>query len=347
MTSAPFRVSLEESHAILRKVLPLMSERRVPAVPQNYTVWYDYVVGKNEALSLEPGRMLEDCAEFSPEVCQTVYERFYVDQLRAEVDGMHGALREAVHSLVDELGGLGDDIGHFTGVLDEAGVSLQADLGPQELKQLVIELAKETRRTRERSAEVENALHGVAEELAELRVKFDALSADSITDPLTGIANRRVFDESIRRLTAESASGGQELCLILADIDHFKAFNDTHGHLVGDQVLRFVAQEMDQCVKGRDVLCRYGGEEFAILLPSTPYEGTVMLAESIRAIIDAQVVPASAGKDVDDLTISMGVARYAPGEDISSFIGRADACLYQSNADGRNRVTGERDLRAN
>ena len=85
MTSAPFRVSLEESHAILRKVLPLMSERRVPAVPQNYTVWYDYVVGKNEALSLEPGRMLEDCAEFSPEVCQTVYERFYVDQLRAEV----------------------------------------------------------------------------------------------------------------------------------------------------------------------------------------------------------------------------------------------------------------------
>lgn len=344
MASSSFYVTLEESHAILRKVLPLMSEQQVPTIPENYTVWYDYVSGTNDGLALEIKRMVDDGDLFSPEACRSIYERFYLEEIRSEVDGIQDAVREAVQTVLGELGELGEDIGHFSSVLDEAGESLKREPTPEDLNQLIMKLAQETRRTRERSLEVEGSLQGMASELTELRAKVNALSRDSVTDALTGIANRRAFDEALARLSEEATEEQWDLCLILADIDHFKAFNDTHGHLVGDRVLRFVAQEMAQCVKGKDVLCRYGGEEFAILLPATPYTGAIMLAESIRAIIEAQVVDTAEGEEIDNVTISLGVSQLSSGETTTTFIERADDCLYQSKDQGRNRVTGERDL---
>ena len=184
----------------------------------------------------------------------------------------------------------------------------------------------------------------MATEMTELRTQVDRLSRDSRTDALTGVANRRAFDDAMRRLTKEAAENADSLCLVMVDIDHFKAFNDEHGHLTGDRVLRFVAQEMEQCVKGRDMLARYGGEEFAVLLPSTPLDGAVMLAESIRAIIEAQRVRNESGEDLPKVTISLGVASYNADEDIAGFIERADACLYASKENGRNCVTSELDL---
>ncbi|MEZ5559571.1 MAG: GGDEF domain-containing protein [Pseudomonadales bacterium] len=344
MSFASFYVPLDESLSVTRKVLPMMSEQRVPTVPENYTVWYDYVSGNNDDLASEIRRVIAEGKGFPPELCATIYERYYLDELRSEVTGIQGAVREAVQTALKELGALGEDIGHFSTVLDSADATLQKTPTPEDLNQLILVLANETRRTRERSKEVESSLHAMADELAELRAKVNALSRDSVTDALTGIANRRAFDTAIERMTREAVDESLDLCLMLADIDHFKAFNDTHGHLVGDRVLRFVAQEMQQCVKGRDLLARYGGEEFAILLPATPYSGAMMLAESIRAIIEAQVVDTDDGREIDNLTISIGVAHFRAGEDIAAFVERADACLYKSKADGRNRVTGERDL---
>lgn len=339
-----FDVPLDESVQVLKQVLPLMSKQRVPTIPQNYAVWYDYVTRRNEELSEEIEQRIGLGEGFDARSCRTIYEKYFISELQNEVDGIQGAVREAVESVLHELGGLGDDINHFSDVLDSCGVSLQANPTKEDLNKLVVELVRETAITRTRSKEVEGSLHNMASEMTELRAQVDRLSKDSRTDALTRVANRRAFDESLKKMTKEVGESGAPLSLILCDIDHFKLFNDTHGHLVGDRVLRFVAQEMEQCVKGRDILARYGGEEFAILLPNTPLDGAVMLADSIRSIIEAQRIKNDRGDVIDKVTISMGVAQFIANEGLTDFVERADECLYLSKANGRNRTTGEAEL---
>lgn len=338
-----FDTPLEESVETLKRVLPLMSAQKVPTIPQNYAVWYEYVQQQNEDLRSELDNHIARGETFSPIVCRTIYEKYYLAELHAEVDGIQGAVRGAVESVLNELSGLGHDIEHFSSVLDKSGESLKQNPTAEDLNKLVVELAKETARTRARSQDVESSLNNMAEEMNELRVQVDRLSRDSRTDGLTGIANRRAFDQGLDRMMQEAESGAK-LSLIMVDIDHFKAFNDTHGHRTGDLVLTSVAREIEQCVKGRDMAARYGGEEFAVLLPNTNLTGATMLAESIRAIVESHTIVDEDGSELDKVTISLGVAQYVKGETGGDFVGRADECLYESKERGRNRVTSEKDL---
>jgi len=345
MSGSPFSVSTDESHAILRTVLPLMSKHRVPTIPQNYSVWYDYVCDSDANLVAELKERMAAGLEFSPEYCHQLHERFFVEPIRAQVGEIQAAMREAMGAVLSELKGLDEDLGEFGSMLDDTGESLVRDPTREELTAMVARLVEQTRTTRERSARTEASLSSMAAQVEELRLQVDTLSRDAMLDALTDVPNRRAFEDGLARMTAESASSGQELCLLLADVDHFKKLNDTHGHVTGDHVLRFIAQEIKQCVKGRDLLCRYGGEEFAVLLPATSYDGALMLAESIRAIIEAQVVPLEDGSMLEELTVSIGVALYRAGEEGSALVDRADRCMYQCKSEGRNRVVGERDLR--
>ncbi|MEM1229671.1 MAG: GGDEF domain-containing protein [Pseudomonadota bacterium] len=340
-----FDVDLEQAIETCRKVLPLMSRQRVPTIPQNYAVWYEYVARSNDELVQEIEQLLQEGQDFSPERCEDIYQRHFIDAIRAEVDDIQGEMRKRVEGVLRELGGLGKDMDRYSGVLDDCGAKLTEGLSSDNLSKLVLMLAKETAATRARSGQVEDSLKSMSSELHRLRAQVDRLSRDSKTDPLTRIANRRVFDQSIRTMIDEAQSADTPLCLIMADIDHFKQFNDSYGHQVGDDVLRFVALELRACVKGRDLLARYGGEEFAVLLPATPYEGAMRLAEQIRGMIEAQPVISLAG-DSYPLTISLGVAQYRSGEPAEALIERGDRALYQSKGGGRNRVTGERSLSA-
>ena len=339
-----FDIGLDESVQVLKRVLPLMSQQRVPTIPENYAVWFDFVIDRNEGLRGEIESVLDSNGDFTADVCRKMYEKYFLHELHAEVDGIQDAMRETMSNVVQELADLGDDFGHFSDVLDECGDKLDHTQVKEDLQKIVVELARETRTARERSQEVEGSLQTMASELDELRSQVNRLSRDSVTDALTGVANRRAFDEAAVKMLRDADAGQGELSLILADIDHFKAFNDTHGHLVGDTVLRFVAQEMQRCVKGRDLLVRFGGEEFAALLPSTALVGAKMLANSLRTIIEAQTIKDDSGNDLQQVTISLGVAQYRRGEPIDDLIARADTCLYRSKEKGRNCVTAETEL---
>lgn len=163
------------------------------------------------------------------------------------------------------------------------------------------------------------------------------------TDPLTRLYNRRVFLKWCERELLRSQRSGVSFSLLMIDLDHFKRVNDSFGHQTGDDILCAAVEKMQDSVRGIDVLCRWGGEEFAVLLPNAPIEATRIVAERIRENI--QKVTLSAARtpaEVDEaflLTVSIGAATYRDAEDgIASMMQRADKALYEAKSAGRNRV---------
>lgn len=168
----------------------------------------------------------------------------------------------------------------------------------------------------------------------------EELKEASIVDGLTGIPNRRYFDETIIRDWNLCTRNSRALSLIMFDIDYFKNFNDTYGHLRGDECLREVAQTVKACLKrSSDVVCRYGGEEFAVILPETNNEGALIVAEKIKSAIDSLAIP-HIGSDIGSITASVGIATIIPGpfSDPKVIIGRADIALYNAKKAGRNTI---------
>jgi len=167
---------------------------------------------------------------------------------------------------------------------------------------------------------------------------------ESLTDPLTTLANRKYFDEALADVLAESAASNEPMSLMLTDIDHFKTFNDTYGHLTGDQVLRLVALTVKQNVKGQDIAARYGGEEFAVVLPRTTLREAITVGDQIRrSVMSKELMKRSSGEHLGRVTISIGVATVRSGDTTHSLIERADGCLYAAKRNGRNRVICETD----
>lgn len=174
---------------------------------------------------------------------------------------------------------------------------------------------------------------------ASLQGKYTERTMESLTDPLTGLLSRRFLERVANGEHVDLAIAGNGTALmsiLMCDIDHFKRMNDSHGHLGGDAVLRAVAQELRKACRSSDRVIRYGGEEFAILLPDTGHEGMCIVAEKIRravAALQIQIEGASVG-----VTISIGGAeRTKRSESIKSIVALADECLYKAKAAGRNR----------
>ncbi|MBA3007843.1 MAG: diguanylate cyclase [Proteobacteria bacterium] len=167
------------------------------------------------------------------------------------------------------------------------------------------------------------------------------LEALSITDGMTGIANRRRFDEVLTQEHAWHARSGAKLSLILLDVDHFKAFNDNYGHVQGDECLRQIARVIADCTsRPADLAARYGGEEFACILPETDNNGAIAIAEKIRCGIIALALPHKCSSVADVVTVSLGVVtvRCTTGASAVDIIIQVDELLYQAKSSGRNRV---------
>ncbi|MCB1383036.1 MAG: PleD family two-component system response regulator [Notoacmeibacter sp.] len=163
----------------------------------------------------------------------------------------------------------------------------------------------------------------------------------AVTDPLTGMHNRRYLDSHLERLFERARSRGRPLSVMMTDLDRFKSVNDTHGHDAGDEVIREFARRVRRHVRGADLACRYGGEEFAIIMPDTPADIAHRVAERLRAQIEGEAFDAGQGR-ILDVTVSIGVATISGADtNASAILKRADEALYEAKKTGRNKVVAQ------
>jgi two-component system cell cycle response regulator len=160
----------------------------------------------------------------------------------------------------------------------------------------------------------------------------------AITDALTGLYNRRYMESHVGTLVEQATSRGKPLTVLILDIDYFKAINDGWGHDAGDDVLREFALRIRKSIRGIDLACRYGGEEFVVVMPETDMAVATVVAERLRRRIATEAFPIQQGARNIDVTISIGIAALGPGDNPAAVIKRADQALYRAKRDGRNRV---------
>ncbi|NNE44248.1 MAG: GGDEF domain-containing protein, partial [Gemmatimonadetes bacterium] len=229
-------------------------------------------------------------------------------------------------------------LGAVQETLPELAELLAVEIDPVDVESLLV-------RAREQmlSVGLQVAVQKKASEdrISELAIQNEALKRTAQLDPLTGLANRAEFDRRLDECVTHRRNGevADALGLLMIDVDHFKRVNDEHGHMVGDEALKMVGRVLGSVSRQSDTCIRYGGEEFAIIMPRTTFAGLESLSERIRAAIAAETVRLD-GDGRLSITVSLGGAcidRFSRAEDAGSLVEIADQCLYQAKADGRNR----------
>jgi diguanylate cyclase len=318
---------------------------RQSAVPRNYEVWYVYATGYNAALNKIVNETLARHGKLTEADLDQIYET-YLSQLRT-TDRIDKVGARVINEIDEVMNLITDALGmttEFGRSLDGATADLVAARDRDSLLTVVNALIQSTRDMRENNKILESRLVNSKQEVANLQQSLEAIRAETLTDPLTGLGNRKYFDRAIEDAVKNAVKNGEPLSLLMFDIDHFKSFNDNYGHLTGDQVLRLVAMSLKATIKGQDITARYGGEEFAVVLPNTALRQALTVADHIRrAVMSKELKKKSTGEILGRVTISVGVSMLQHGDDTDSLIERADACLYAAKRNGRNRVVCEAD----
>lgn len=246
-------------------------------------------------------------------------------------------LEQQVHGAFSTVGEFIVKNGKYAKKLDDARSELGAELTLEQIRAVAEMLVRENAVASEETKLLRSSLDQARTRIAEMKDRLEAAKLEAFTDPLTGVGNRRSFDQCLEAEVRRSHAEHTPLCLIMADIDHFKRVNDTFGHQAGDDVLEQVASILKGSVRTTDFVAHYGGEEFSVLLPRTTTGNALGIAERIRTTLAAKPI-FSNGQPIGRITASFGVAAVQSNELPSDLVGRADKKVYEAKLKGRNRV---------
>ncbi len=260
----------ERTMAFAEIALAQIKSLRQSAIPRNYEIWYVYATGYNSPLNKIINETLARNGKLTEADLEQIYETYLsqikitdrIDKVGARVIG---EIDGVVKLINDALGMSASYDDSLSGATQKLAVAEHRD----QVKAIMESLVKSTRQMRGTNKALEERLTLSKTEISNLQQSLEAIRAESLTDPLTGLGNRKYFDRSIDRAVQNALANGEPLSLLMFDIDHFKSFNDSYGHLTGDQVLRLVGMSLKQTITGQDITARYGGEEFAVVLPNT------------------------------------------------------------------------------
>ncbi|MGE0221948.1 MAG: GGDEF domain-containing protein [Acetobacteraceae bacterium] len=320
-----------------------MKQHGIAATPRNYEIWFAFCGTEKPALNQRIESILRTGDNITPGILDSLYRDYFAASVDVSVvrDGSQ-ELQELTTQIADRVTAdrmAVDSISSTFGALSNV---LQTPLSPDELRRAAVTLGSTTAAAGDRLRAMETLFSASVRRISELRNKLAAAEQSATRDALTGLANRRMFDAALLRAAQYAAVDKEPLALLLLDIDHFKRFNDSYGHILGDNVLRLVGRLLADHTKGRDTAARYGGEEFAIILPGASLAGAVSVADQIRSVLERRpVVNRASGQRLGVVTCSIGASQYRTGEPVGDFVERADQALYRAKREGRNTVRAE------
>ena len=334
---------LHDSAERLRLAVPLMTRYGIPATPENYAVWFHYVSGDRPALKSHLDQLLEQQVKFDDTLNERLYNEFAAECNIGELEQIRQLVRTTLDDTSEALNSTGSEAERFGNVLERFDSGCLKAESIDDVYSLLTEVLEETRQMKSSMQSIKSDFDAKSAEMEQLRRELEEVRQQASSDPLTGLSNRATFFDLLKACHEADADGIHTHCVVMLDIDHFKRVNDTFGHLVGDKVIRFVAEVLQNLVKGQDTAARYGGEEFALLLPDTALDGALALCNNIRRRIEeTNLVRSGTRESLGTITISGGVAQFRAGEEHRELLQRADRALYRSKANGRNQVTADR-----
>ncbi len=329
------------SFALAQRVQELMRDYGPSATPRAYTVWYSYVAGHHPLMNDALKRLIGQKQALTEADTDALFEQHLAGGRLADIAG------ETSATMLSEIAGVMEMLDLSVGSAAAYNASLsslsqdltQNAVTRERVREIVGTLVGKTREVATSNRVLEARMRESRAEIEMLREKLEATRLESLTDPLTGLSNRKHFEEVLRTSVESAAVTGTPMSLVVLDIDFFKRFNDLYGHLTGDQVLRLVAIVMRESAGPQATLARFGGEEFGIVLPGLERAEARLIAEAVRqSVMGRDLVKRSTGESLGRVSVSVGVAVHKAGDSPVSLLERADLCMFAAKRAGRNRT---------
>jgi len=324
---------------VISKISEIITQAGVDASPENYEICHRYVTRSDLLVCAQ----FENALAKSKHIDATTFQR-----IRDAANPANGGVDIASHmdnldeqltAIMGAAAAAAGDAASYSASLSTGATSLDAlNIGP-DAASIISDLIAQTRTMSQRSASLEESLANASAELSVVRKDLEQAKVEGDTDALTALPNRRSFDNMLAEAIAEAEKLNQPLSLAFGDVDHFKKFNDTWGHKLGDEVLRYVGSTLVKHFGSLGAPARFGGEEFVVLLPQRTMAEAEKMSQRFCERLGSRILKTRTdGKEVGKITMSIGIATLQPGDTPATFIERADEAMYAAKNAGRNQV---------
>lgn len=318
--------------------LKALRERGLRPTPELYHVWFVYFAEENPEILRVIDAVQASGDDLAEDTLLQLYYRYIFDRQAADflqrgMEDFSELVENSDECLMTARAGLRG----YGELLQKSAKTLKKH---KEIAPVIAEIAEKTDDMHQTIDNLHKRLDSYLNRVALLQRELDETRERSYTDGLTRVSNRMHFEEQLTLLAAEydKSDTPEPFCVMMVDLDQFKSVNDRFGHRIGDEILVLIASMLKANIKGRDIVARYGGDEFAILLPQTPLADAMSLAQDMSKRIAAREIKAkNSGTSYGQMTVSVGAAEYIAGEGGAKLIDRADSALYRAKKDGRNR----------
>ncbi|NTS76618.1 GGDEF domain-containing protein [Catenovulum sp. SM1970] len=327
------RDSIEQAKQYMLLATELLKENELACDPNNYAVAYEIVKGNNSTLASTYDKFKKTGRKIDNYCLEQWSQEFMSAEIPSENNLLSG-LDKVLVELKKHVSGAGGSVEGYLQKLDTSMSMLNKTDDGISPNKVIKSVVKATHQVKTEQVQLKSQLDASQSEAQLLRQELNKLQREAVTDALTGLANRRGLEQYL-----QSLDDGSQLSLMVLDIDHFKGFNDTFGHLIGDVVLAKVADQVNKCRPKGSTAVRFGGEEFILITTNEDVDALQNLAETVRTKVESmKLINGKTKQRLPTITVSLGIAVQQKGEVFEQLLSRADNALYQAKDAGRNRV---------